>query len=440
MKVGLIVEAGDVREVHHAALLVGYGASAINPYLAMETAEQLVAVGHDHRDHDREGRQEPHQGARQGRAQDHVEDGHLGRRLVRGGPGVRGHRPQPGVRRPVLHRHDQPARRRRHRRHRRRERRPARRRVPEGRRDPRARAPAGRRRVPVAARRTAAPVQPRHRVPAPALHPRPPLRHLPRLHAARRRAGREPADPARPVQAAQRHPSGRADRRGRVGRVDHHAVQHRRDELRLDQQGGARDPRDRDEPPRRAQQHGRGRRGRRTSHRPRAPQRDQAGRERALRRHEHVPDARDRHPDQDGAGREARRGRPAARQQGLPVDRAHPARHRGRRPDLAAAAPRHLLDRRPQAADLRPQAREPRGARARQAGQPVGHRRGRRRRHEGARRRRAGLRSRRRNRRRARSTRSSTRERPGRSAWPRPSRRSCSTGCATASSCRSTVR
>ena len=45
MKVGLIVEAGDVREVHQVALLIGYGASAINPYLAMETAEQLVRSG-----------------------------------------------------------------------------------------------------------------------------------------------------------------------------------------------------------------------------------------------------------------------------------------------------------------------------------------------------------------------------------------------------------
>ena len=45
MKVGLIVEAGDVREVHHVALLIGYGASAINPYLAMETAEELVRSG-----------------------------------------------------------------------------------------------------------------------------------------------------------------------------------------------------------------------------------------------------------------------------------------------------------------------------------------------------------------------------------------------------------
>ena len=42
---GLIVEAGDVREVHHAALLIGYGASAINPYLAMESVEELVRRG-----------------------------------------------------------------------------------------------------------------------------------------------------------------------------------------------------------------------------------------------------------------------------------------------------------------------------------------------------------------------------------------------------------
>lgn len=45
-KVGLIVEAGDVREVHHVALLIGYGAAAVNPYLAMETVEDLVRRGH----------------------------------------------------------------------------------------------------------------------------------------------------------------------------------------------------------------------------------------------------------------------------------------------------------------------------------------------------------------------------------------------------------
>ncbi|WP_106850457.1 glutamate synthase large subunit [Blastococcus sp. Marseille-P5729] len=44
-RVGLIVEAGDVREVHHVALLVGYGAAAVNPYLAMESVEDLCRRG-----------------------------------------------------------------------------------------------------------------------------------------------------------------------------------------------------------------------------------------------------------------------------------------------------------------------------------------------------------------------------------------------------------
>ena len=40
---GLLVECGDAREVHHMALLVGYGAGAINPYLAFESIEDLIA-------------------------------------------------------------------------------------------------------------------------------------------------------------------------------------------------------------------------------------------------------------------------------------------------------------------------------------------------------------------------------------------------------------
>ena len=44
-KVGLVVESGEVREVHHVALLVGFGAAAVNPYLAMESAEDLVRQG-----------------------------------------------------------------------------------------------------------------------------------------------------------------------------------------------------------------------------------------------------------------------------------------------------------------------------------------------------------------------------------------------------------
>jgi len=44
-QVGLVVEAGDVREVHHVALLIAYGAAAVNPYLAMESVEDLVRSG-----------------------------------------------------------------------------------------------------------------------------------------------------------------------------------------------------------------------------------------------------------------------------------------------------------------------------------------------------------------------------------------------------------
>ena len=42
---GLIIESGEPREVHHMALLLGYGAGAINPYLAFETIEELICKG-----------------------------------------------------------------------------------------------------------------------------------------------------------------------------------------------------------------------------------------------------------------------------------------------------------------------------------------------------------------------------------------------------------
>ncbi|MCB1258913.1 MAG: glutamate synthase subunit alpha, partial [Acidimicrobiales bacterium] len=42
-RVGLVVETGDAREVHHMAMLLGYGASAINPYVAFESIEDLIA-------------------------------------------------------------------------------------------------------------------------------------------------------------------------------------------------------------------------------------------------------------------------------------------------------------------------------------------------------------------------------------------------------------
>jgi glutamate synthase (ferredoxin) len=44
-KVGLVLESGEPREVHHFALLIGYGCTAINPYLAFATLDDLIQQG-----------------------------------------------------------------------------------------------------------------------------------------------------------------------------------------------------------------------------------------------------------------------------------------------------------------------------------------------------------------------------------------------------------
>jgi len=45
LRAGIIVESGEPREVHHFATLIGYGASAINPYLTLETLDEMVVEG-----------------------------------------------------------------------------------------------------------------------------------------------------------------------------------------------------------------------------------------------------------------------------------------------------------------------------------------------------------------------------------------------------------
>jgi glutamate synthase domain-containing protein 2/glutamate synthase domain-containing protein 1/glutamate synthase domain-containing protein 3 len=45
LRAGIILESGEPREVHHFATLIGYGASAVNPYLALETLDKLVVEG-----------------------------------------------------------------------------------------------------------------------------------------------------------------------------------------------------------------------------------------------------------------------------------------------------------------------------------------------------------------------------------------------------------
>jgi glutamate synthase domain-containing protein 2/glutamate synthase domain-containing protein 1/glutamate synthase domain-containing protein 3 len=45
LRAGLIVESGEPREIHHIATLIGYGASAVNPYLMLETVGSMVTDG-----------------------------------------------------------------------------------------------------------------------------------------------------------------------------------------------------------------------------------------------------------------------------------------------------------------------------------------------------------------------------------------------------------
>ncbi|MCW3025126.1 MAG: gltB, partial [Solirubrobacterales bacterium] len=45
LQAGIVLESGEPREVHHFATLIGYGASAINPYLTLETLDELVFEG-----------------------------------------------------------------------------------------------------------------------------------------------------------------------------------------------------------------------------------------------------------------------------------------------------------------------------------------------------------------------------------------------------------
>ena len=171
-----------------------------------------------------------------------------------------------------------------------------------------------------------------------------------------------------------------------------------------------------------------------------APVGDEAGRLGALRGDERVPDERRRPADQDGPGGQAGRGRPAARPEGLPLDRQDPVLDARCRADLAPAAPRHLLDRGPRPADPRPEERQQPGPDPREARRRGRRRDGRRGCRQGARRRRAHLRARTAAPGRRRSPRSSTPEHRGSSGSPRPSRPSCATPCATGSSSRSTAR
>ncbi len=203
---------------------------------------------------------------------------------------------------------------------------------------------------------------------------------------------RSAEDAARAVRVPHRGAHAGAARRSRAGPGNRQALRDRRDEPGIDLHRGAHDARRRDEPHRRQVEHRRRRRGsdalprrdaRGQEHRSRTATRslgllgrvahrgrraaqgrrqpalaDQAGRLGALRRHRGIPGVGGPAADQDGAGRQARRRRPAAGPQGLRVHRAAALLGARRRADLAAAASRHLLDRGPGAADPRPEERQ----------------------------------------------------------------------------------
>ena len=365
-QVGLVVEAGDAREVHHMALLIGYGAGGHQPVPGLR----------DHRGHDRprsarrrgldDAVRQLHQGRRQGRPQGHVEDGHLDRGVLHRRPGVRGRSasarssststsPAPpaelgGIGLDELaaevaarHRTAYPDR-------------------PERAGPPRAR---GRRRVPVAPRGRVPPLQPRDRLQAPARHPQRPLRRVQGVHVDGRPAGVQPGHAARavlvpatvvrePIPIDEVEPVSEIVKRFSTGAMSYGSISaeaHETLAIAMNRLGGKSNTGEGGEDPERFV--------RRRERRP-APLGHQAGGLGPLRRHQRVPHQRRRPPDQDGPGRQARRGRPAARPQGVPVDRQDPVLHAGRRPHQPAAAPRHLLDRGSRPAHPRPQELQPR--------------------------------------------------------------------------------
>ena len=105
MQTGLVVETGEAREVHHFCVLAGYGAEAINPYVAFETLEDDPRPQGACRSTAKDVQQELHQGDRQGHPQGHVQDGHLDLPVLLRRADLRRGRPVERVRRAVLHRH-----------------------------------------------------------------------------------------------------------------------------------------------------------------------------------------------------------------------------------------------------------------------------------------------------------------------------------------------
>ena len=108
LRAGIILESGEPREVHHFATLIGYGASAINPYLMLETLDELVINRAHRRGRQRRrarevpverrgGGAERRQSDRQRPAEDDLQDGHLDDPVLSRRADLRGGGPRAGA-------------------------------------------------------------------------------------------------------------------------------------------------------------------------------------------------------------------------------------------------------------------------------------------------------------------------------------------------------
>ena len=96
-RAGLVIECGDAREVHHFALLLGYGAGTINPYVAFETLDDLIRQGWiTGIDHD-EAVYRYRKAIKKGRRQGDVQDGHQRHPELSRCSDLRGDRAQRGI-------------------------------------------------------------------------------------------------------------------------------------------------------------------------------------------------------------------------------------------------------------------------------------------------------------------------------------------------------
>ena len=81
-KVGIALESGEPREVHHFCLLIGYGVQAVNPYMAFESLADMIAEGQTDRYRVQRCGQGIHQISHQRRRQGHGEDGNFNHQVV----------------------------------------------------------------------------------------------------------------------------------------------------------------------------------------------------------------------------------------------------------------------------------------------------------------------------------------------------------------------